>query len=116
MMVMFREIFGKFETGELVVGGDPANDSCRLKVREVPIGGASRKVGKTLGNIVDADRMAGSDEHSNDGTTAFRIALIDAAQPTFDHGVQIIRHGLSRHSVCASTEVLVLIPMSSWLA
>jgi len=92
MVMVFGEILGQLEPREFVVGSDAPDDSGRLEVEEVPIGGASGEVGKLFSDVVDADGMAGAGEQPDDGAPAARIALVDATQSILDLGVKIVRH------------------------
>jgi hypothetical protein len=46
VVVVLGQVFGQLEPSELVVSGHSADDPGRLEVEEVPVGGASRKIGE----------------------------------------------------------------------
>ena len=89
MVVVFGEVLGQLETGELVVGGDASDDPGSLEVEQVPVCGASGEIGEELGDVVDADGMTGVHEHLNDGLSPGRISLVDSAESILDLGVQV---------------------------
>jgi hypothetical protein len=67
VVVVFGEVLGQLEPGELVMGGDAPNDSGDAKVDEVAVRRASRRVGEPAGDVADADGLARRDEEVDDG-------------------------------------------------
>ena len=70
VVVMLGEVLGQLEAGELIAGGDPPDEPGGLQVGQVPVGGAARQAGQALGDVTDADRVAGADEQVDDGPPA----------------------------------------------
>jgi len=89
VVVVPGQILGKFEPGELVIGRDPADQPCGLKIGQVPVGGAARQAGKPGGDIADTDGVAGADKHADYRPAPAGVPLVDAAQPSFHHAVQV---------------------------
>src|SRR5580658_7117525 len=78
VVVVLGEILGELEPGELVAGGDPPDQASGLQVGQVPVGGAAGKPGQPLGDVADADRLAGGDQQLDDGAPPAGVALVDA--------------------------------------
>ncbi len=66
VVVMLGEILGKLEASEIVVGSYAPDKAKGLQVRQVTVGRAGWKIGKTVCDIADAHRMAGIDEEVDD--------------------------------------------------
>jgi hypothetical protein len=92
MVVVLGEILGELESSELVVGCDAPYEPGGLEVDEVPVSGAPGEIGETLCDVSDADGMAGAHEHLDDCAPATRVALVDPAQASLDHGVKVLAH------------------------
>jgi hypothetical protein len=65
VVVVAGQVLGKFEPGELVIGGDPADQPGGFQVGQVPVGGTARQAGKPVGDVADADGVAGADKQAD---------------------------------------------------
>lgn len=95
VVVVLGEVFGQLEPGELVVGGDPSDHAGGLEVDQVAVGRAPRKVGESEGDVADVHRVAGTGQQADNGSAPLRVALVDAAKPVLDQGVQIVGYLMS---------------------
>src|SRR5580704_14971808 len=89
VVVVSGQVLGELEPGELVIGGDAADQPGGFQVGQVPVSGAARQAWKPVGDIADADRMASADEQADDRPPPAGVALIDTAQPSLHHAVQV---------------------------
>jgi len=95
VMVVLGEFLGQLEAGELVVGGDPPDEPCGVQIDQVPVRRAAWQVREPLGNVADADGMAGADKQVDNRPPPGGVALIDPAQPALDLAVHVAGHLLS---------------------
>ena len=58
MVVVFGEVLGQLEAGELVAGRHPPHQPGAPEVDEVAVGGAAGQVGQAVGDVADAHRVA----------------------------------------------------------
>jgi hypothetical protein len=97
VVMVLGEVFGELEPGELVARRHPADKAGLMQVGQMPVGGAARQAGQSLGDVTNAHRVPGADEQVDDRAPTAGVALVDQAQPTLDDTVHVIGHLLSWH-------------------
>jgi hypothetical protein len=107
MVVVLGEVFCELKASELVVGGDAAHQSGGLEVHETAVCGASRQLRKACCNVLDADRMAHSDEEFDDRSTTCRVALVTLAKAGLDEAVEVFARSTGGYGAHAGFGTLV---------
>jgi len=95
VVVVLGEILGELEAGEVVTGGDTADQPGTLEVNEMTVGGATGQLWEPPGDVADADRVAGAGEYLDDGTAPAGVALLDSTEASLRQVVQGIGRPLS---------------------
>ena len=94
--MVLGQILRQLEPSELVLGRNPPDHPCTLKVDEVPIRRAPRHLRKLGGDVRNAHRMAARGQQLDDRPPAGGIALVGTPEPHLDQLVQVVVHPLLR--------------------
>jgi hypothetical protein len=85
MVMMLRQTFIQLETREVVIRDDPADDSCLLEHRQVPIRGALWHRPLPEEEIADRHRPSRHHQRIHQRAPIRRVPLTDAMEPLL-HG------------------------------
>jgi hypothetical protein len=108
MVMVLGEVLGQFEAGELIAGGNAADDPGTLEIDEMPVRRASRHAGELRGDVGDTDRMAIGRQELDDRPSARGVALIHAPEAELHQVMQVLirrmrmRYGVSHRSLSFS--------------